>query len=369
MSSSQRDWEPVHLIAEGIGPHSGISRYAGELYRRLQQQADVRLCSFRPPPLAGRFTFLEHLPLGVAPDSGRGVYHFTRIMGCALMLWRPVRPAVATVHDLGPLVWPPEAAKSPLLDRALFRLSLEGLKRMDRLIAVSEATAQSMEEQLAIPRARIDVVPEGVDPDRFQRVPQDGTLLAERYGLPDWPDGSTLLHVGGEAPRKNLAVLLQALTLLKRDGLPARLVKVGGSQLDHHRQFVADIVRLGLEADVVLVGPVPDNDLPLFYSAADVLLLPSYVEGFGLPVLEAMACGTPVVCSTAGSLPEVAGDAALLVPPDDAAGLADAIATVLQQADVRQRLAEKGLARCRQFSWQRTAAETMAVYQKLPGVV
>jgi len=159
------------------------------------------------------------------------------------------------------------------------------------------------------------------------------------------------------------ATLLKALALLKTTGMPVRLIKVGGASHPRYRApFQQQVEALGLRDSIVLVGEVAEAHLPLFYSAADVFVLPSYVEGFGLTVLEAMACGTPVVCSKAGALPEVAGDAGLLVEPHDARGFAEAIATALGDGELRHGLIEEGLRRCRSFSWERTARETLAVY-------
>jgi glycosyltransferase involved in cell wall biosynthesis len=357
--------QPVHLIVGNISRHSGISRYARELYRGLNGRIAVHFCSFRAPPLARRLTFLEHVPLGVEPDHRKGVYHFTRIMGCSLMLWRPVHPAVATVHDLGPLVWPSERP-ARVVDRTLLRLSLLGLRRMDRIVAVSHATARSLVERFGLPGERVRVVHEGVDRQHFQHQPDARRALSERFGVPQSPGVGHLLFVGNEAPRKNLGTLLKALAVLKERGLQVRLIKVGAAGHPRYRSaFLGQIRALGLLEDVLIVGEVAEADLPLFYGVADALILPSYVEGFGLPVLEAMACGTPVVCANAGAMPEVVGDAGILVGPQDPRGLAAAIACLLEDSTLHDRLVEAGLQRCQRFSWERTVEETMTVYDEL----
>ncbi len=358
--------EPVHFIAPRTVGYSGISRYCAEVRSRLSQRLSLRECSFRVLPWAHKLTFLEHLPLGVIPDERRGTYHFTRIMGCALMLWRPLRPAVATVHDLGPLLWPAEYRGGGVLTQVLFRLSLLGLKRMDRIVADSQATAQSLVHLLKVPSQHIAVVHLGVDRQLFRPVTGALQKLERDYGIPKETGVFRVLYVGSEAPRKNLGTLLQALALLRQRGIAVRLIKVG--RPGHPRQrarFLEQAARLGLDEWLTIVGEVPESDLPLLYSAADVLALPSHVEGFGLPLLEAMACGVPVVCSDVGALPEVAGDAALLVRPDHAAGLADAIAAVLENASLRERLVQKGLQRCQRFTWAETAEQTLRVYKGL----
>ncbi len=304
--------------------------------------------------------------MGVTPDEGRGTYHFTRIMGCALMLWRPLRPAVATVHDLGPLLWPPETQACSVLTQALFRLSLLGLRRMDRIVADSQFTAQSVIDLLAIPSERIAVVHLGVDLQLFRPVRVASQKLECEYGIPEEKEAFRVLYVGSEAPRKNLGMLLQALARLRRRGIATRLIKAGGPGHPSYRAcFLKQAAHLGLDEWLTVVGEVPDADLSLLYSAADVLVLPSHVEGFGLPLLEAMACGVPVVCSDAGALPEVAGDAALVLRLDHAGVLADAIAEVLEDASLQDRLVQEGLRRCQQFTWAHTAEQTARVYAEL----
>jgi glycosyltransferase involved in cell wall biosynthesis len=357
--------EPVHLIVGNVSSHSGISRYARELYRELNGRMRADLCSFRVPPLARRLSFLEHVPLGVAPDHRRGVYHFTRIMGCSLMLWRPVHPAVATVHDMGHLVWPVERPKR-ILDRLLLRLSLLGLCRVDRIIAVSHATGRSLSERLGIEQERIQVIYEGVDRDEFRPLPEARQLLQERFQLGQRSGAFDLLYVGNEFPRKNLKTLLEALAILKRDRIPFRLIKVGSAGSQECRSaFLRQVSDVDLIDSVLIVGEVDEANLPLFYNAADLLVLPSHIEGFGLPVLEAMACGTPVVCSDAGALPEVVGDAGLLASPYDARGLAEAMEGVLRDTNLRRTLIEKGLRRSQYFSWRKATEATVAVYNEL----
>lgn len=359
---------PVHLIAPGADQYDGISRYCRELYERLQGTVPLRLCSFRPPPLAGVFTFLRALPLGVEPDERRGIYHFTRIMGCSLMLWRPVHPAVATVHDMGQLVWDPERRAASRLDRLLLRLSLVALKRMDRILARSNYTKRTLCELLPVDPNRVHVTSGGIDTDRFYPVPRANAKLEQRYGVVHSHRVYDILYVGTEIRRKNLGLLLRAMAYLRDRGVAVRLIKVGGpGDPEARRLFLSQVHQLGLSDLVLLAGWVSEADLPAFYTAADVVVVPSLVEGLGLPVLEAMACGTPVVCSNAGALPEVVGDAALLVRPDDVPGLANALAAVFENGNLREQLSKRGLERARAFTWAETAEQTRNVYQELLG--
>ena len=174
-----------------------------------------------------------------------------------------------------------------------------------------------------------------------------------------------VLHLGTLEPRKNLARLVEAFARARQQ-LPEcddlKLVLAGGKGWDYDDIF-ATVERLGLQEHVLFPGYVADADLPWFYRAATVFAYPSLLEGFGLPVLEAMACGTPVITSAVSSLPEVAGDAALLVDPMSVDALADALVRVLSDAALAGKMRRKGLLQAGRFSWQRTAAETVAVYR------
>jgi len=270
------------------------------------------------------------------------------------------RRTVVTVHDLAPLGAEEPAGRWGLSAR-LWRWALRGALRAARLIADSCFTRGELLRWTDYPPQRIVVVPCGVAP-AFHPVEDRARLEAvqARYGL---PNGRLLLHVGHGAPRKNLPGLLQALARVRGAGAEdVGLVQVGAVPREAERALAA---RLGVEGWVHWLGTVPGEDLPLLYNLADCFVFPSLYEGFGLPVLEAMACGTPVVCSNLASLPEVAGDAALLVDPREPAALAQAILDVLENGALRGRLREAGLRRAAAFTWARTAAATANVYREV----
>lgn len=169
-------------------------------------------------------------------------------------------------------------------------------------------------------------------------------------------------------PRKNALTLIRAYSLLKKraKGLERKLVLAGSAGWENDDVF-AEIKSLGLTDDVVVTDYVPDDDLSLLMNGAEVMVYPSLYEGFGLPPLEAMACGTPVIASNTSSLPEVVGDAGIMVDPEDVEGLADAIASVLSDQGLRDEMSRKGLARAKQFSWEQAARETLKVYEDVAG--
>jgi glycosyltransferase involved in cell wall biosynthesis len=273
-------------------------------------------------------------------------------------------PYVVTVHDLirhfdakGARVF----IHSPnRRDRLCLGLDYLGMRRAAGIISVSETTRRDLVRLFGIPEERISVVHEGVDHDIFR--PQEPRRLDFPY----------VLFVGSEHPRKNLATLLRAFAVLKRDPRfhDLKFVKVGaagGREAPFREQTLAVVRGLGLERDVVFTERIGDDELVAYYSGARCLVLPSLYEGFGFPPLEAMACGCPAIVSTAGALPEVTGGAALTVDPDDVVALTQAMAAVLDDEGLRNELRGRGLARARQFSWQRAAGETLRVYETLEG--
>lgn len=268
-------------------------------------------------------------------------------------------PTVVTVHDLSFVRYPQTLrVMNRLYLRAVTRLSVG---KAARVIAVSAYTRDELARAWAIPRAKVTVVPNGLD-RAFH--PADAKAVAEfrrRRGLPE----RFILSVGTLEPRKNQTRLVQAYAAMHRRDV--KLVLVGGKGWDY-REVFAQVERLGLARDVVFAGFVPAEELPWWYRAAEVFVYPSLYEGFGLPVLEAMASGTPVVTSTASSLPEVAGDAALLVDPYDVEAMAQAISRLLDDEPLRAELVGRGLRRAATYSWARTAAETIAVYQDVLSV-
>ena len=360
----------VELVT--IHPYSrqtGIGRYVHGLQDYLGPGISMQARRPSFPLLASRLSTLTNLPTGIRDRRPGSIVHFPQIMGCAMMLLNPQRPAVATVHDLGILELPEEWNSLDPLSRFTLRLSLSGLKRVDRVIADSEFTRRGLIGRVGLSPEKVVTVYPGIDPTIFKSHFDARARLGHKYpylAACDSPWLLWLLYVGSELPRKNLAVLLKALSTLEKKFPGLVLLKVGQAGGQRFRtQTKTEVRRLGLEGKVFFFDDVDDDELALFYSAADLLVQPSKMEGFGFPVLEAMACGTPVISSNAGSLPEVAGDAAVMVRPDDIAGLAEAMANVLDNRELRDELAVRGLERGRLFSWDSTATATEAVYREM----
>ncbi len=272
---------------------------------------------------------------------------------------------IATVHDLSFVRFPEHFERR--WGDYLRHVMPQVLRKASAVISVSEFTKQELLRYYEVAPEKIRVIYNGVDHGRFRAGAALDATWARQAGL----RGAYILHAGVLNRRKNLPLLLRALARLRAEGkLKDMQLVLAGPELSVN--VGADEVRgaigeLGLGDMVVFGGMVPDDVLPGLYANAKVLVMPSIYEGFGLPVAEAMASGTPVVASNTTSLPEVAGDAALLVPPDDEAAWAAAIAKILDEPATAAALREKGLAQARKFSWERAAAETLALYHEVAG--
>jgi glycosyltransferase involved in cell wall biosynthesis len=267
---------------------------------------------------------------------------------------------VLTVHDLS-FVRVPEYAH-PSVHEYLVHSVPRSAQRADLILAVSAATRQDVVELLGVPEGRVQVIYEGVD-GRFRSVEDEQTLAAvrRRYNL----ERPFVLGLGTLEPRKNFRGLVEAFARLReRRHLEHELVIVGRKGWLYEPIFER-VQELGVERQVRFLGFAADEDLPAIYTLASCLAYPSFYEGFGLPVLEAMACGTPVVTSHSSSLPEVAGSAALLVDPHDADSLADALDRVVFDDGLRAELRAAGLERARRFTWERAAQELVAAYRSV----
>lgn len=280
----------------------------------------------------------------------------------------PGLPSVVTVHDLHPLRVLAEGTRGVrgfVRDR-LLRWVLQWVERADRLIVSTRYTAREVERFLEVPPDRIRVIPYGVDAHFFQR-PAEAVVAARRAG---WRTAlaraaappHVLLHVGSCHPRKNVESAITALGMLRGAGLDAVLVQLGGTFGPSHREAMR---ASGMTDHVVQESPVSEEALVAAYCAADVLVMPSTFEGYGLPVVEAMAAGLPVVASGAGGLREVVGDAGLVTGAVDAAPLAEVLADLLVKPEQRAGLVARGRERAAALTWEQAVERTRAVYAEV----
>jgi glycosyltransferase involved in cell wall biosynthesis len=356
-----------------LGDRSGVGTYTAALLQGMLQKAAAdwefrlysnRVIETRDPRLdratvAGglarsRWLWVQLRLAALARRDECHVLHCPNGMG---PLWSSM-PMVLTIHDLSLYRYPHFHPRWRIATTRQFLPRLA--RRAAAVVAVSEFTRREILSVLHLPADKVHVVHSAAAAS-FRPVTDVAQLAAvrQRYGLPE----RFVLFVGTVEPRKNLFRLVRAFRQVRQRGLPHALVLAGhkGWLMDG---FAAEIERLGLSDATRRLGYIPDVDLPALYALADLFVYPSLYEGFGLPTLEAMACGTPVLSSNSPALAEVCADAACLVDPLDEEALAEAIVAVLRDPERRAELSRAGLIRAREFSWQRAAEETMAVYAR-----
>jgi len=267
---------------------------------------------------------------------------------------------VLTIYDL---VWRryPETMSwyGRILNRALAERSVG---EADMIVTISESTKQDLESELRVPAQKIKVLHLGVDP---QFHPYDRAVVARRIAQKFGVSENYILSVGTIEPRKNLPTLVEAIGILKDQGKLTHQLVVAGAKGWGKSRIAESILKWKLtESDVKLLGFIPEEDLPLLYSGASVFVFPSVYEGFGLPLVEAMACGVPIVASNTSSIPEVVLDAAVLVPPSNPEGFAEAIFRVLHEQGLGSCLAAKGLKRARDFRWGSAARAVLETFEE-----
>ena len=338
------------------GRVGGTGVYANALRRALAARDDVEV-EVISAPAGGGLNTIKWMVSGAGAGvrrTGAVVLHCPAFLA---PLDSPV-PLVLTILDLSLGRLP---SGHPFEWRMYYRLVLPRLARKAKAILTpTEATRNDVIDAFRLPPDDVVTTPLGVDSQFFELPRRDRSTASS---LP------VIAFPGPPIGRKNLDIVLRALasapsgTALSR----ARLEITGAAARDfpHYENWIS---QHGLQARVTWLGALPYKDLPAVYARADVLTYPSFMEGFGFPPLEAMAVGTPVVASNASCLPEVLGDAALLVDPTDDAAFASAVESVLTDADVRRRLVLLGSARARTFTWERCAAMTAAVYRRVAGL-
>lgn len=313
----------------------------------------VRVHEGRRFPL--RVAWMQLLAGRVIDDLRADVAHFTN----GMLPLGTSAARVVTIHDVSLTLYPEcHPVRRRVINRPLVAVAA---RVADAVVAVSESARHDLRAFHRIPDERISVVHEAAGP-AFRPV-SDARVRARirmRYGLPE----RFILYVGAIEPRKNLRRLVDGFAAARRQGIEHELVCVGPYGWAS-RDLYERVDHLGLGRQVHFTGYVPVEDLPVIYSLADVFVFPSIYEGFGLPVIEAMACGAPVVTANTSSLAEIAAGAAETIDPHDEDALTAALVSLVRDRGRREELSRLGLARAREFSWTRTARETLAIYNRL----
>jgi len=355
---------------------SGVARYTRSLYQAIleQQLADVTYsCNGRihhtMPEQAGnpvggslpwwiretlretRLKLIEYKLRNIAGKGGFDVYHET---GAFPFLKNTDLPTVMTIYDLSLVKFqhchPIDRVRN--FERHFYNRA----NIVEHFITISEFVRQEIIETLHIAPEKVTAIPLGVE-NSFQKMPES---IVSQYLKKRQLPNRYILTVGTHEPRKNIATLIRALANTREDHVLISIGWPGWLNTEFHQE----VRRLKMEDRVICLGHVPDDELVLLYSGASLMVYPSLYEGFGLPILEAMACGCPVICSSTSSMPEVAGDAAILVSPEDEIALAEAIDKAMEDKILSQELIKSGYSRASEFSWNKTAQSTISIFQE-----
>ncbi len=350
-----------------LANHTGTETYAHQLLLAMAKMTSadlrLRLYTHQPPQPAnwpqGDFVETRVIPfprlwthLRLAAEISRHPPNVLFVPAHVLPLHCPV-PAAVTVHDLGYLHYP--KAHTPFQRRYLHWTTRRHAHAAQRIIADSQATKDDLIQHYHADAKRIHVVHLGVDPALKPATQAEIKAVKTKYGISD----DYLLYLGTLQPRKNLPRLLEAFQQISRR-YPLKLVLAGGKGWLYNEIF-AKTQSLGLDKRVLFPGFIAPKDKAALLSGASVFIFPSLYEGFGLPVLEAMACGAPVLCGNTSSLPEIAGNAALTVDPHNVEAIAQGLNSLLSDAALRQSLTAEGFKRVQDFSWEKAAKQVLKI--------
>lgn len=336
------NWEIVELA-----PHP-VDRGSRSLFLRVQKYYE-RFWRF-PRTVRNQKADIFH----IIDHSEAHIVHSLRKTG---------KPVVVTCHDLINFFYRDNLRGSvqvPIVSSGLWLRSVRAMQHANHVVTVSSVTAKDTTQILNIEPARIAVIPNAVEAIFQQLSKNQSESFRQKHGVS--PETICLLNVGGNHPRKNISTILKVVKILKEKGLPIQFWKAGSEFTEDDKRFIQTH---GIDSNVSYLGQPDKSTLVQIYNAADILIAPSLHEGFGITILEAMACGTPVITSNVSAMPEVAGDAGVLVDPEDAQSIADAVCHLHTNPVYYQELVNRSLVRVKSFTWEKTAEQIAEVYDKL----
>lgn len=336
----------------------GMSKYQSEIHNRLD---NVKLNRIEYPNISkipGINKIFEYSAYSFIVKKKiieNNVKHITRQDMAFLLELIDMKKTIVTCHDIIPIAY--YKTINPF-----WKLNAKGLRKAEKIITVSEFSKQDISKYIGCPEEKIEVIPPAVDHSLYYQTRSKTALNKYRIGEAE----KVILYVGAEEPRKNLQFLLNSFSKLKAKIPNIKLLKVGTpNYLFVRKKLLKQIEALNLQNNVIFTGYVSEAELADIYNAVDLFVFPSLYEGFGIPPLEAMACGTPVITSNTSSLPEVVGDAAIQADPYNVEDFAEKMYEVLQNDDLKEEMIKKGLRRSKMFSWDSSAKKTLKVYKEL----
>jgi glycosyltransferase involved in cell wall biosynthesis len=357
-----------YIVGERTGEIFGQSRYQKMIYELLKDKVSFNIISYRGLKFPIFSLVSKHLlyPRSVKRLVREGVTHIASHEQAHLLKNLGHANSLVTVFDLFPIYILTNKLRREygwanyLLHRLDVPMWVAGLRKAKKMAAISNFTKSEIVRSLHYPSERVEVTHLGVD-EKYRPL--------RDFEKPSYFEGRVIMYSGTEEYRKNVPTLIKSFYKLKKRIPDVKIVKVGRPGSGVGRNSILRLIdELRLQKDVVFVDYVPEEKLPIFYNSSDLFVFPSIYEGFGFPPLEAMACGIPVISSNAASLPEVVGDAGIMINPHDIDGFADAMYKVLTDDGLRKEMVDRGLKRASLFSWDKTAERTLKIYEGIDKV-
>lgn len=335
-----------------------MSKYQNEIHTRLE---DVKLNRIEYPDVSKVIGVNKIVEFFVYPLIVKqkvienNVKHITRQDLAFLLELTNFKKTIVTCHDIIPIAY--YNTRNPI-----WKLNAKGLRKAERIITVSEFSKEDISKYIKYPEEKIEVIPPAVDHNLYYQNRNKAVL--KKYGIKE--EEKVILYVGAEEPRKNVHFLISSFSKLKNKIPYVKLLKVGlPNDVGVRGKLLKHIEALSLQKDVIFTGYVSESELAEIYNAVDLFVFPSLYEGFGMPPLEAMTCGTPVITSNTSSLPEVVGDAAITVDPYDVDKFTGEMFEALTNEGLRDQMIKKGFQRSKIFKWEVSAKKTLKVYKDL----
>ena len=335
-----------------------MSKYQNEINARLK---NVELNRIEYPDVSKLAGINKAVELFVYPFIVKqkvienNVKHITRQDLSFILELENLKKTIITCHDIIPIAY--YNTRNPI-----WKLNAKGLRKAERIITVSEFSKRDISKYIKYPEEKIEVIPPAVNHDLYYQN-RNRSMLG-KYGIKE--NEKVILYVGAEEPRKNIQLLINAFRKLKNKIPEVKLLKVGmPNYIGVRKKLLKQIESLDLQKDVIFTGYVSERELAEIYNAVDLFVFPSLYEGFGMPPLEAMACGTPVITSDTSSLPEVVGNAAIISDPYDADKFTERMYELLTDEELRKEIIKKGFQRSKIFKWEDSAQKTLKVYKEL----